>query len=79
MGEQFHNGKHEIVRGREDVGCRCLRSALSGSSTPGSLTEDNVTRIAGYPRCGLGQEIFQFLPTFLAKISNIDVDDVASF
>ena len=46
---------------------------------PETLTEDNVSRIAGYLRCDLSQEIFQFLPTFLIEFLNIDVDDVASF
>lgn len=44
---------------------------------PRTLTEDNVSRIVGYLRSGLCQEIFQFLPTFLAGILNINVDDVA--
>lgn len=79
MGEQFHNRKHKIVRGREDVGWSCPRSVLcvEAKQYAGTLTEDNASRI-GCLRRGLSQEIFQFLPTFLAGILNIDVDDVVS-
>jgi hypothetical protein len=66
MAEQLHDGKLEVVRGREDIGYGALRLELrSGrTSAPVGLTEDDEAGVDPISR-GLSQEIFQPLPAFL--------------
>lgn len=76
MGEQFNDGDVEIVRGREDIGCRCAEvRALCRRITMGlRLTEDDEASVDTI--CGLCQEIFQSLPVLLSVALHIDFDSV---